>query len=340
MSTRIPLRPIDRKVLELIDKYGENIIAKDIAKKLNITKGYVTQITKKLEKLGLIRRLTDRPATYELTPFGRSLLYNRGSVFRVDALRVWLRVVGLGGGVRDWLEGNCFNRSVMRGWVKYFLRFSDGVHVEVNLADRNPSVEVVFDRFWGSGGELFGGVLVGRVFRTVWMVINWLGRNGIIVDPESMRVSNQEFESPVPDALAKNIGVGVHRVNLGRKALGLTGEDLKQDAVAWLDLSPGYHEWGTNDLSYESKLLLMPEVTWGLNKAIRQEFIPAVREYTKQIQLHLEVLRKMEQNQEKMNQLLEKLLTRKTFGERLVERITHLIKKIWHMLKRGGLDAD
>jgi len=328
MSTRIPLRPIDRQVLELIDKYGTSIIAKDIAKKLNITKGYVTQITKKLVKLGLIRRVTLRPATYEVTEFGRSLLYNRGSVFRVDALRVWLRVVGLGGGVGEWLEGVCFNKASMRGWVKYFVRFSEGVHVEVNLSDRNPSVEVVFDRFWGSGGELFGGLLVGRVFKTVWMVINWLGRNGIRVDPESMRISNQEFESPVPDAVAENVRLGVHRVDLGRKALGLFGEELRQDAKAWLDRSPGYMEWGTNDLSYESKLLLMPEVTWELNKAIRQEFIPAVREYTRQIQLHLEVLKKMEQNQEKMNQLLEKLLTRKTLSEKIIDFFTHIIKRL------------
>jgi len=73
-------------------------------------------------------------------------------------------------------------------------------------------------------------------------------------------------------------------VNLNRKALAHTGE-MKQEATAWLDKSLGFAEIETNDLTYEEKLILMPEI---IHKAL-----PLLVAYSRQVERHLEVLEQM-----------------------------------------------
>ncbi len=291
LETYTVLGEIEQKFLKLINKDGFMSL-KEIAKNLNISKGYASKIASKLEHMGLIKRLTIRPASFKLTDLGRSFLNNKGGVcFRVDALRVYAVVKRVGGGVVDWLEGVCFQRVGMRGWVKYRVRFDDRVFVEVNLADLNPSVEIVFDRLWTDSISFLSGAFLGYVFGYVWRVATWLYKHGLVIDLDSIRITSHEFEARVPDRIARELPDGVYRVDLGRPAVNLLGQPMNVSAKAWIDDSLGPKEHGSNDFPYWYKFLMQPEVLWDLRQAIYNEFIPAIKLYTQQINEHLQAVK-------------------------------------------------
>ncbi len=293
METSI-LSDIEWKVLKLIGEKRLSVSIKDIANYLGVSKGYVSKIVSRLEKKGLIKRITYSPASFTLTDLGESFLYNKGGVCRVDALRVWLGVSRVGSGVVSWLESSAFQKYDMRGWRKYRVRYDGNVFVEVNLSGLNPSVELVFDRLWVDSVSLIDGGFIANVFGYVWRVANWLSRYGLVVDLESMRITGHEFESFIPEKIAENLPEGAYSVDLGRPAVNLLGQPMKVNAKAWFDNSLGKKELGSNDFPYWYKFLMQPEILWDLRDAIYREFIPAIQTYTKQIQRHLEVLESMD----------------------------------------------
>ena len=287
------LRPIELQILKLIHEHKLSLNVSKIAKILGRDKGYVSRILNDLVRKGFLEVVSHYPKTFRLTSLGESCINTSGggwgSVFRVDALQVFVRVVGFRGGWREFVSG-WSGRRMGGGWWKYSTRFSGDVFVELNLG-REPSVLIKFGRMWVSREEFLNGGFMGRVWSEVYKVYNWLLLNGIVLDLSTLRVVGHEFEAPIPKEFAGLLPDGVVRINLGRKARSIMGDELNQDAVAFIDSSLGYKEQGSNDAPYWYKFLYMPEGIWLINKSIKEldeKLVPAINNLTNQIKLHLE----------------------------------------------------
>jgi len=290
------LKQKEVEILKLIADKGIKLRLIDIAKRLKISKSYASKLISRLVSMGLIKIVSTRPNTYQITELGKSFLNNKGGVcFRSDSLRIWFSVYCFNNinNVIKWLEEVAFQSYDMRGWRKYRIKYDDVVIIEVNMSDYNPSVELVFSRIWVDSISFLRGSFIGYIFSYVWKIVNFLAANGIVVDIESMRITNHEFEAKIPEPIAQNIPDGVYSVDLNRKAINLLGQKMKANAKAWIDASLGYKEHGSNDAAYWYKFLLMPELVWELNRVIRDLFIPAIEIYTANIKEHLAAIKDM-----------------------------------------------
>lgn len=325
-----------RTVIKLINE-DKHINNKRIAEKIGKSKSYVSELMAYLESRGFVKVKTLRPKTYELTELGLSLLPIRGSVWaplvRSDALRVWFRVVRVGVGVGDWLERVCSGRRVMRGgWVKYNVPFDDSCFVEFNFSDLNPSVEVVFRRFWVGGRGFLGGFM--RVFlEGVSRVLVWLRLNGVEVDLNSMRITNQEFEHEVDERDRGSLpGQGVYRVELPRKARTVLGE-LKKMARVWLDFSLGEAERGTNDLEHLYRYLLMPEYLYEVHELVPElestlkDFNRSIGVLSRNLEAHVAVMQRIDEGLAKLNSAVGEL-SRSVKKEGWIQRIKRWLFRV------------
>jgi len=140
-------------------------------------------------------------------------------------------------------------------------------------------------------------------------------RYKILVDISKATIQDQHLANylPVLNEIAKKTTSKQSRITvyLGREATSLFGEPIKnKEAWALIDWSKsretGMPEIETNDLLYEEKLLLMPEMIWALDRKLT----PAINWLAQNLRKHEEVLNRMNENQKKFNELLEKLLER------------------------------
>lgn len=144
----------------------------------------------------------------------------------------------------------------------------------------------------------------------------YLSLKGIDVDLTKAEIISQEMETKTPeqnDKVEPNIKA---TIKLGRPAQSILGE-MKTEAKAYLDRSHNDVEIGTNDLRYEEKLLLMPEV---LEKSVKlqaqmanslrsldEKFTPAIETLTEQIKLHLLATTTWKETAENINITLSKI---------------------------------
>jgi len=310
-------------ILKLIDNGS---YPAQIARKLNTTRQNIYKILKNMEKKKWIVVVTRKPKTFKLTPTGYHVLQNLEKKLakkkktdvnhssyrvseqvrdvRVHALRLKFPIVfdGSGGG---------FGRPVfLNNWIKRVARLDFPVAVTVSKTTRSVVVDFharVFKR-----GPSFFTDLLEWVLKGIWYVYWFLAENNVKIDPRGVRVLHQHIANPMPEfdgVVPENLSV---EVKLGRRARG-PGGYLREEAKVWGDRSGGLFEVETNDLTYEEKLVLMPENVdevkrrtmriqaklYDIDDSVKKffaaldKFSYSLEMYNENIMMHLDVLRKM-----------------------------------------------
>lgn len=270
-------------VLRAVARYGS---LQEIASSLGYSRSRMSEILKDLEAKGLVKTVSRRPKIVSLTEKGRRLLdrveNSTDHMWYAVGLRRLEKFVFV---CRVFFRG--FDFEGFRGfWVDfgdsngyYNLRFDLG-SVRVFL---NGSAVIMLSRLDpGRYSSLYAAVFDG-----LYRAVSYLYSIGIVVDWTSLRQVDQEivFDGSDYDGVVRR---GKYQVGLGREAEGVFNR-LGREAKAWLDRSYGFLEIETNDLEYTRRLLLMPEIVYSLDKKLA----PALEQLSRQIQLHLGVMREI-----------------------------------------------
>jgi DNA-binding Lrp family transcriptional regulator len=283
LETPIPYR-LSKEDIEILKLVDEGYYTSNIARKIGISKSKVSKRLKKFEKLGLIKRISIKPAFYELTDLGKyhlkfydvsDVTVGRG-VF-VHNFRVVLGVVGVD-------VGRLPRGRVVGGQVSW----RDGGFVFQLNGDR--SVTVIFPGFYVRPWNLVGDLIQNYNYFLVRAVLLLRDKYGIQVNLRDVKVSSQEFHNWLPDFLRKYIRKEQH-YELDKPAYSIVGyTDFK--GSLWYDLTPLFG-LETRDLDYEGLFAAMPFFVYHLYKYLG--------EYNKNIVLHLNVLKKMSNTLDKIS---------------------------------------
>jgi len=129
-----------------------------------------------------------------------------------------------------------------------------------------------------------------ELFKRLFYIFKWLEYKGIaIVDPTTIKDNYIETANKTTEGL-DSLTSQQHKVTefLDRKAEGFISKRNDQ-AKAWLDKSEKVCEIETNDIEYERKLLLMPELTFNISKMVPKQ-MDILDKFTSQLQLHLNAI--------------------------------------------------
>lgn len=274
METSIYLSEFERKVLKLVDS---GYYVSKIARELKVSKSKVSKTLKRLEKNGIVVSIPGYPRFYKLSEYGRMLLHRDVSTVANRQLATFHKVCLVGGilHVDVKLLGRWDFRRV--DGVDVYSKWFGDVYVEIWLGDRLGAsfkawvdkIEVPYIRFWSG--------LSSSLLRIVSRLVIDLIKEGVVIDPNSIRISWQEIANQLPKQLIDQ-KLDYYKIFLGYTADGPTGK-LNTPAVAWLDGTPYRNTLESNDLNYEEKLILMPLLVYNLHDYLN--------EYNRNIKEHL-----------------------------------------------------
>jgi hypothetical protein len=178
-------------------------------------------------------------------------------------------------------ENGKYSEKRVKNWVKRYFYFETPIPLTVELTSRSLILHLKEKQFKKTE---FVEKSKEYIKLAAEGITNLFEKYGYKLDNE-YKIIAQHIGSQTEKEIDEKIEPGkTISVNLNRKALAHTGE-MKQEATAWLDKSLGFAEIETNDLTYEEKLILMPEI---VHKAL-----PLLVAYSKQVERHLEVLEQM-----------------------------------------------
>lgn len=289
-------------ILPLLDKRGETLEA-DIRKTLKVSKQSLQYQIKKLASDKVIRKKkVGRYNTWVITKKGKNWLEKNFAQkaigfrkiltnTRIENHQVMVlchdvnfeylekkakKTVLKGGGYYYIFKDNPFNRTLKFTNTKKLIIYLGTKEIQPTISDLNQ-----FNT---------------HLFRELYSIFHWLEWKRIAhIDPNTLEdnyveVANR-MDEKMDDVTQKQEKVTEH---LGRQATGFFTEK-KQEARAWIDHSPGetkpnIAEIETNDVSYERKLLLLPELMFSVaQRQVQTE--ENQLQFSKDLQLHLKVLK-------------------------------------------------
>jgi len=178
-------------------------------------------------------------------------------------------------------ENGKYSEKRVRNWIKRYFYFGSPIPLTAELTPRSLIIHLREKQFKKTE---FIEKSKKYIELAAQGVSHLFKKYGYILN-DDYKIIAQHIGSQTEKEIDEKIEPGkTVSVNLNRKALTHTGE-MKQEATAWLDKSLGFAEIETNDLTYEEKLILMPEI---VHKAL-----PLLVAYSKQVERHLEVLEQM-----------------------------------------------
>jgi len=201
------------------------------------------------------------------------------------AVKIKIKIKKHGGIPVDVLEKLKKNRKYsekrVRNWVKRYFYFEEPIPLTAELTPRSLIIHLKEKQFKKTEFKEKSKKYVELAVRGI---TNLFKKYEYTLDND-YKIIAQHIGSQTEKEIDEKIEAGTTvSVNLNRKAISHTGE-MKQEATAWLDKSLGFAEIETNDLTYEEKLILMPEI---IHKAL-----PLLVAYSRQVERHLEVLEQM-----------------------------------------------
>ncbi len=284
----------------ILKAVGKGMYPAQIARQLGVSKQLVSYYINRAEKKGMVKTefrtnfksiiLTEKGLEF-LKKVKRVSIPSTGSSVRLHNLAVKFPVL------RDnpdavWDRGN-----ELRNWIESYATVTFPVGLTVKKTTR--SVIVYFHQF-RTEKPMFLSEFYNWVLRGIVLVQAWLSREkGVLIDVLNGEVLRQHIANEAPE-FNKVVGKrATVEVRLGRRAESVYPS--REDAKAWVDRSLGSVDVETNDMIYEEKLLMMPEYM----HEVAKRFLPAVEEYARQIQLHIEVLNGIKRAVEELRDVLK-----------------------------------
>jgi len=292
-----------------------------IARQLNTSKQRIFYYLIKAERLGLVEKINrSNTVFYVITKKGENFLLEvkksslpvREKVTRLHNLAIKFPIV------QDNPQAQFDKKVEINNWIKQYSVVTFPIGITIEKTSKN--VIVYFHQF-STKQQMFLTEFFSWVLRGVYYVYYYLKREkGITIDIFNGEIIREHLANASPEFNEKVEKRKTVEVSLGRNAFSIYPS--QEPARAWIDRSLGNVDIETNDMIYEEKLLLMPEVVFDLAKNI-DKLNPLLDNLAKQINLHLEV---QYQQLETMKQLRKSL-----------DELFALIKE---MRKRGGEDHE
>jgi len=302
----MPHKKIDERKIRILSMIKAGLYPTKISKILKISVVAVTKRIKKMEKENLIIKTNKYPAFYNLTAFGirdinqsalseskvniTSILYNKSISYH--DFKVKIPILKKGSIPK---KGK---RIQLNGWVKEIHKIELPVKLTLELTNKNAILhyhnkELPRDtRFFQ---ELFKWYVTGTESAKYY-----LRQYGYQIDIFNAQVISQHIATKTGKDIDDNVPNSTTlSVDLNRKAKAVTG-NMQQQARAWLDKSEKIAEVETNDITYQEKLILLPETVTDIDKKI-DNFHNSLELYNKNIELHLEVLTEMKKTLKKIH---------------------------------------
>lgn len=302
---------------ELIIKYLRYVkkgeYPANIAEKLKKNPSVVSRALRRLEQKGYLKRTIPYPAFYDLTPKGKVTLLRRNSA--ITSLPVNNSTISFFKGKVSFhdfkvklpiLEHGQIPKGAksvpINGWIKRYYHLELPVKLTLELTTRSAILhfeEVNLPRNSQFYTHLYRWYILGT-----FGAINYLKKYNYSVDVFAASVISQHIANRTGKAVDAAIPAhAVTSIELGRNAHTPLGE-APREAVAYIDKSEGNTTHvESNDLTYEEKILRMPESIHNLT-ARETVFIEAIGTYTAQVKEHLAVMRQIKRSLRSMDKTM------------------------------------
>ncbi len=268
----------------ILRRIQKGMYPSQIARQMRISKQLVSYYLKKAEKLNFVKEeFRSSFKYYVLTEEGKQwLLEVKKSSLPVKEKSTRLHNLAIKFPIiKDNPEAKFERETPINNWVKQYsvVTFPIGITIEKTT----KSIIVYFHQF-ETKKPMFLDEFYSWVLRGIYYVYYYLMKEkGIQIDIFQGEIIREHIANESPefnDRISKRRTV---EISLGRKAKAIFPAQFI--AKAWIDRSLGNVEIETNDMIYEEKLLLMPELVYEFSK----KFLPAIELLAQQINLHLEV---------------------------------------------------
>lgn len=282
------------KILKLIHS---GMYQKQIAEALKMRKNTLKYHIDKLLSFGFIEReFRSSFVKFRVTNKGKrfmNLKFNRSSKFslrvrdassRLHNLKIKFPIL------EDQDKGNWEKETPINNWIKKFSYIDLPVKITI---EKTPTHIIAHFHQYETSRKMFLTEFFSWVMRGTFYLYYYLIREkGIKIDVFSGEVINQHIANHTPEH-EKNVDKQMTlEISLNRNAQSIMKTNML--AKAWIDRSEGPLEIETNDLLYEEKLLMMPELTYDLYHRVvplMNTQITIMNEFSKQIALHLEAVK-------------------------------------------------
>lgn len=263
------------RILEELDKES---YAEQIAEKVELSKVRVGQYINKLIKLNFIRQLDSYPKTYSLLPDGKKFL----TEVKLSSLRVTDKLIRLHHLtlkfpiVKDNPTAKFDEFQPVNNWIKGRTKLSFPIGITIERQS-DKSIMLYFHQF-DTTNQMFITDFLMWVIKGLVLSYDYLTELGIKIDvfageSISQHIANEtaQYETKIDKKITTEI-------DLGRVATSIFPADF--DAKAWIDFSKKKDkstimDLETNDLTYQEKILRMPETISNLDRdnELMQKFL-------------------------------------------------------------------
>jgi len=273
-------------IYRILVRISQGMYPSQIARQLNMSKSHVNYFLKRLERCGYIKReFRTNFVCYSLTEKGNELLKNiRSSKFSLPVREKHVRTHTLTIKfpiLKDNPEAKFDSKVEINNWIKQYALVTFPIGITIEKTTKH--VVVYFHKFYTKQSNFLSDFF-SWVLRGVYYVYYYLMKEkGIQIDIFSGEIIRQHIANESPEFNKRVERKKTVEVSLNRKAKAIYPANFV--AKAWIDRSLGNVEIETNDMVYEEKLLLMPEIVHALDKKLA----PVLENLTKQINLHLEI---------------------------------------------------
>jgi len=297
------------KILKLI---RSGMYQKQIAEVLKMRKNTLKYHIDKLLSLGFIERefrssfvkfkVTDKGKRFiNSSKFDRSSKFSlrvRDAPSRLHNLKIKFPIL------EDQDKGKWEKETPINNWIKKFSYIDLPVKITI---EKTPTHIIAHFHQYETSRKMFLTEFFSWVMRgTFYLYYYLIKEKGIKIDVFSGEVINQHIANHTPEHEENVDKQMTVEISLGRNAQSIMKANMP--AKAWIDRSEGPLEIETNDLLYEEKLLMMPELTYDLYHRVvplMNTQIAIMNEFSKQIALHLEAVRGIKEGIEEFKNVME-----------------------------------
>ncbi len=267
--------------LTILQLIHEGEYASTIARRTHKTPPGVHRYIKTLERWKCIRATGGYPKFYEVTPTGRLALiredFNKITLGKRKAFKVPGRWHNLGIKMpilKDNPNAKLQRQIKLRGWTKELERY-ESASLDFTIERTTKNIII-----WVPGMEGDTIEVMNHLANIAIIARDYLDKKyKIKVDLLGRKIIRQEVAHATDAPVKKSKTVLLHR-----RARAMSGQLMKAEAKAYIDFSEGA-EIETNDVDFETKLLMMPEVVMAQ--------VPIMRNFSRNLELHLTAIQEL-----------------------------------------------
>ena len=300
----------------------EGIYPAKMAKLLHISASTLSRKLKWMEEKNMVRKINSKPNFYEIkktvnVAFGSLPLTEKKSTSKknsffkkktnVHDLKVKYKILRVGH-----IENA--KKIHLKNWTKYTKVLEGNPNITLEITPRSAIADVHSVKL--ERDATFLNELNKLMHEVTARVTLFLNSSGYSIDNRHPEIISQHMATQTDEEIDKQVpSHTITEINLGRKARSTTGK-MKQKARAWGDKSEELFEVETNDLTYQEKMLMMPETIHDVHDqmvllqaklALQEKTLENTVVYAKEIENHRKAINGINSSIAKLTEIMVKI---------------------------------